>query len=366
MALRYSGNRMQIRALKYLMIFSNLVPAILGFTWGGPWAFALPLYAFSVLPLIEFLVPPDPKNLSEAEMELARQDKIYDFLLYLVVPAQYFMLFLFFRAVTLPDVPAYVLVGHVVSMGIMCGVMGINVAHELGHRKAKHERVMAKLLLLSSLYMHFIIDHNRGHHVRVSTPDDPSSARFGEMLYIFWIRSMWGCWLSAWEIEGKLMKQKGYAFWSIHNEMLRFQLIQAAALAGVGIFIGYLPMLLFFAAALIGGLLLETVNYIEHYGLLRKQLPNGRYEPVQPLHSWNSDHIMGRLLLFELSRHSDHHYRASRKYQILRHVDESPQMPTGYPGMVLLAHLPPLWFRIMNPRVRKAREAAGVETPQGK
>lgn len=357
---------MRFRALKYLMIFSNLIPAILGFLWGGFWSYALPLYAFSILPLIEFLVPPDPDNLSEAEMELARRNRLYDILLYLIVPAQYLMLYLFFRAITLPDIPAGEIVGHVISMGILCGVMGINVAHELGHRKAKHERVMAKLLLLSSLYMHFIIDHNRGHHVRVSTPEDPSSARYGEMLYQFWIRSMWGCFASAWEIEGRLMKQKGRAFWSLHNEMLRFQLIQAAALTAVGIFIGWLPMLLFFSAALIGGLLLETVNYIEHYGLLRQKLPNGRYEAVQPWHSWNSDHVMGRLLLFELSRHSDHHYRASRKYQILRHVSDSPQMPTGYPGMVLLAHVPPLWFRIMNPRVRKAREKAGVTVPENR
>ena len=198
--------------------------------------------------------------------------------------------------------------------------------------------------------MHFFIEHNRGHHKNVSTPEDPSSARKGEMLYAFWFRSVIYSYLSAWKIEQDRLNKKGEPFISYDNEMMRFQVIQLSLLALIWWQFGWLIMLYFVAAATIGFLLLETVNYIEHYGLLR-ELKGDRYERVMPRHSWNSNHVIGRIVLFELSRHSDHHYIASRKYQILRHINESPQMPTGYPGMMLMATFPPLWFYVMNKRV---------------
>ncbi|MEP2023652.1 alkane 1-monooxygenase, partial [Reichenbachiella sp.] len=220
-------------------------------------------------------------------------------------------------------------------------------------RKNKFERFLAKSLLLSSLYMHFYIEHNRGHHKNVSTHEDPSSARRGEWVFFFWFRSMIMGYISAWKIETAQMKKKGYSSISIHNEMLRFQLIQLAFLVLIYWGFGYMPMIYFLVAALIGIIQLETVNYIEHYGLSRTQKETGQYERVQPWHSWNSNHTLGRLFLFELSRHSDHHFLASRKYQILSHHEASPQMPTGYPGMMLLSMVPPLWFVVMHNHIER-------------
>ena len=237
-------------------------------------------------------------------------------------------------------------------MGLLCGVFGINVGHELGHRVNRAEQTLAKILLLSSLYMHFSIEHNKGHHKRVATPEDPSSARYGEWIYGFYFRTLIFGYLSAWQIANAEQKKKNKPAISISNEMVLFHLIEIALVLIILLFFGWLITLYFLTSAIIGILLLETVNYIEHYGLQRKTTGDGKYERAMPEHSWNSDHVIGRLFLFELSRHSDHHYLASRKYQVLRHHDLSPQMPTGYPGMMLLALIPPAWFLIMNKRVK--------------
>jgi alkane 1-monooxygenase len=238
-------------------------------------------------------------------------------------------------------------------MGLLCGVFGINVGHELGHRVNVFEQTLAKMLLLTSLYMHFYIEHNKGHHKRVATPEDPSSARYGEWVYSFYFRSIILSYLSAWHIANEDLRKNGKATFSLLNEMLLFQLIQIAFLAFLFFIFGWQATIYFVVAAIIGFLLLETVNYIEHYGLQRKSTGEGKYERAMPAHSWNSDHVIGRLFLFELSRHSDHHYLASRKYQLLRHHDDAPQMPTGYPGMLLLALIPPIWFWVMNKRIKK-------------
>ncbi len=237
-------------------------------------------------------------------------------------------------------------------MGLMCGTYGINVGHELGHRRKKSERALAKISLLSSQYMHFFIEHNRGHHHRVSTEEDPASARYGETIFGFWLRSVTQSYLSAWYLERERLERSGIPFWTFHNEMLRFHLIQVAFCTALGLGFGWQSLAWYLPAAISGFLLLETVNYIEHYGLSRKKDEQGVYEKVRPHHSWNSDHVLGRLLLFELSRHSDHHFIAARKYQILRHHEESPQMPTGYPGMMVMALIPPIWFAVMHKRIR--------------
>ena len=209
--------------------------------------------------------------------------------------------------------------------------------------------------------MHFFIEHNRGHHKNVSTDADPASSRFGETVYAFYFRTIWGSWMSAWHLEAEKLKRNNLPFWSIKNEMLKFQIIQLILLISIGLVFGGTTLLFFIVGSLIGILLLETVNYIEHYGLRRKK--NGdKFERTLPIHSWNSNHPLGRLILLELSRHSDHHYMASRKYQILRHFDESPQMPTGYPGMLLLSLFPPLWFKLMHRRIDTYRQTQkGIE-----
>ncbi len=349
-------NRKKLNALKYMNVLVLPILAWISFQTHG-WLTYLPLIeSFLFIPLLELTYTPDPRNLTDEKEALRKDDPIYDWQLYIMVPIQFGLLIMFLFSMQEVGLSLIDKAGRISAMGLMCGVIGINVAHELGHRKTWYEQLMAKGLLLTSLYMHFFIEHNRGHHKNVSTKEDPSSARYGEMLYTFWVRSVVFAYLSAWKLEAQRLKKKGNSPFSFRNEMIQFKLIQIGLTVGIGLLFGWVVMSYFIIAAVIGFLLLETVNYIEHYGLERDR-KGDVYERVMPYHSWNSDHKIGRLILFELSRHSDHHYIASRKYQILRHIDDSPQMPTGYPGMMLLATIPPIWFAVMNPRIRRIKES---------
>src|SRR5947209_5766982 len=284
---------MSLRAFKYLSPLLLYALAALAFTGHGWLVWTPVLYGFVLIPLAELFIRPDPRNLSSAEEELARTNKWFDMVLYLTVPFQYAALAFFLFTVSFQANTGMEIAGKTVSMGLLCGVFGINVAHELGHRVNRGEQFLAKSLLLTSLYMHFFIEHNRGHHKRVATPEDPSSARYGEMVYAFYARTIIFSYLSAWEIAAKEMHKKGYKLLSVHNEMLLFQFLQAAFLVLIGFLFGWQTMLLFVAAAVLGILLLETVNYIEHYGLQRRSLAEGKYERAMPVHSWNSDHVIG-------------------------------------------------------------------------
>lgn len=341
-----------MRIFKYLLVFTLPVTVYISFYNTGILSFFPLLYAFALIPFLELFLKPDAGN-EEAEDPDSLSNKIYDWLLYLVVPVQYGFLVLFCFRVAEPGLAAADIIGRISGMGLLCGVLGINVAHELGHRTDKKEQFLAKSLLLTSLYMHFFIEHNRGHHKHVSTEEDPNSARKGEILYVFWLRSVVFAYLSAWKISFGDMEKAGRSRFSLHNEMLQFQLIQVGLVVLIFVLFGNTVTWYFIFAGIFGFLLLETVNYIEHYGLSRKKEANGRYERVQPAHSWNSNHRLGRMLLFELSRHSDHHFLANRKYQTLRHMDNSPQMPTGYPGMMLLSFIPPVWFYVIHRSMKK-------------
>ncbi len=347
---------MRLRALRYSLAFTGPVLACWGLMSAGWATWALPLYAFLFIPLLELVIPPDHTALTETEEAAALKDPLYDMILVAFVPVQWAILFLFLLRVNEPGLQSWEIAGRIATMGLMCGVYGINIAHELGHRAKRWERDLARALLLTSLYMHFIIEHNRGHHRRVATPDDPASARYGENIYAFWGRTIVFSLISAWRIEVERLRKEHKAVFGVHNEMIRFLLIEAALIAAVFIFFGAQVLLCFLAAALIGILLLETVNYIEHYGLGRRLNERGNYGRVQHVHSWNSDHLIGRLMLFELTRHSDHHYQASRKYQVLRGGAQGPQLPTGYPGMMILSLVPPLWFRIVDPLIIRLAE----------
>jgi alkane 1-monooxygenase len=316
---------------------------------------------FVMIPLIELFTKGSTNNLSKIEEELAKENEVYDWMLYGLVPLQYLILIYFLVQVSNESLSLSYKIGATTAYGMACGILGINAAHELGHRPTKHEQLMSKLLLLSTLYMHFFIEHNRGHHKHVSTDLDPASSRYGETVYAFYGRTIFGSYRSAWQLEAERLKKKQLPFWSLKNEMLNYQLIQLILILLIGLVFGLTTLLFFIVGAFIGILLLETVNYIEHYGLRRKQKGQS-YERTMPIHSWNSNHPLGRLILLELSRHSDHHYMASRKYQILRHFDESPQMPTGYPGMLLLSLVPPLWFKVMHKRIEQYKQTQlGVE-----
>lgn len=347
---------MRFRAIKYATPFLIYLGALHAFTSHGIACFSLLIYSWLIIPMLELFIEPDPNNLEAAEEEIAKNDRAYDWILYTIVLLQVPTLLLFFQSMQEENLSLADRIGRIATMGMLCGTFGINVGHELGHRTNRYEQLLAKLALMTSLYMHFFIEHNRGHHKNVATPEDPSSARHGEPVYTFWIRTIVFSYLSAWRIANREVLNKAKSKWSLKNEMIQIHLIQAALLFAIFFMFGILTVAYFLIAAAMGILLLETVNYIEHYGLSRKQLSNGKYERAMPVHSWNSNHVIGRLMLFELSRHSDHHYLASRKYQLLKNHVDAPQMPTGYPGMMLLTLIPPAWFYVMNRRIRKQKE----------
>ncbi|WP_457615896.1 alkane 1-monooxygenase [Lutibacter sp.] len=343
--------------LKYLNIFVLAATIYIALTNYGIWTYLPLLFTFVAIPLFELLFKPNRYNLSELEKEKAKNDKYFSFVLYAVVPIQVFLLYLFLESVQ-DNLTTSDLVGRVIAFGISCGIFGINAGHELGHRSNRFEQLLGEILLLTSLETHFLPYHNSGHHYHVATPKDPASSRKGETVFAFWFRSQFGSYIQAWQIESRKLKKKKVPFISIYNRMLVYTFLQILLLFTIYTLFNFNTVILFGIASAIGIILLETVNYIEHYGLVRKQNENGNYERVQPYHSWNSDHVVGRTLLFELSRHSDHHYRASKHYQILDSMPNSPQMITGYPGMMLLSLIPPLWFKIMHRELEKFKKSS--------
>lgn len=346
---------MNVKALKYFSVLSTLIFACLSFTLRGVWTFSLPCYVFIVIPIFELMLPGNGKNLTEGEEIEALKDRSYDYVLYSMVPILYAAVVFFLFSIKEPGLSGFEMAGRILSIGILLVTIGFNVGHELGHRKARHEQFMSKSLLLLSLQIHFIIEHNRGHHKRTSTDEDPASSRYGETLYAFWIRSWVMGYISAWKLEAERLKRKDLPFFSMQNEMIRFEIIQLLLLAVIYFGFGWGVTLAFIAATVISKLFFETINYIEHYGLRRKK-KDASYEKVLPVHSWNSNQDVGRIILFELTRHSDHHYKASRKYQVLKHYAEVPQMPAGYPAMLLLSFFPPLWFYVMHRQIGRFKQ----------
>ena len=339
--------------LKYLVAYSIPISAIIGLNLQGYWSFFTPVFAFVLIPIFEILLPLQTKNISEKEREVKSKSTFFDVLLLLNIPFFYGILGWFLWSLQFNNYSNLELTGLIFSIGIVMGSNCINVAHELGHRKSNWQKMAGKFLLLPSLYMHFYIEHNFGHHLHAATPEDPATARYNQSVYSFWFTSIFRQYVKAWEIQEKLLKNNKNSFFSSKNDMFWYVLLQIGYLMTVFLFFGTIGLLFAFSSAIIGILLLESVNYIEHYGLLRLKTKSGRYERVKEMHSWNSNHVIGRIVLYELTRHSDHHYKTSKKYQILDCHDESPQMPFDYPTSVVLAMVPPLWFKIMNKRVPK-------------
>ncbi|MDA8886310.1 alkane 1-monooxygenase [Bacteroidia bacterium] len=309
-------------------------------------SYSLVFLSFGLIPLLELVLPPN-KTQTTKESALA-----YDLIIYSLVPLFLFLMILFLTTIG-GETNRLILYGKISAMGILIGIFGINMAHELGHRKSKLDRFLAQLLLCSSQYTHFYIEHNRGHHKRVATPDDPATARKGENLFLFWIRSIKDAYTSAWHLENTSTQKKGLPKFSWQNDMVKYTVFQLLILAIIGLSFGTPVLLYYILATLIGILLLESINYLEHYGLLRKKISEAAYERVQDKHSWNSDHILGRYLLFELTRHSHHHANSLVKYPDLLSREGSPQLPTGYPGMILLSLVPPLFFKVMDKKLKK-------------
>ncbi len=340
-----------MKDLKYLTAYMTPALCFIGLWYGGWWLFVTPLVIFGLVPLLELWMPSLKSNLNDKEKTKKGNQRFFDVLLWLNVPIVFGLLIYGFHVFNESSLETYEIIGLVISLGIVAGSNGINVAHELGHRQESWERFLGKILLLPSLYMHFYVEHNYGHHLKAATPDDPASARYNENLYSFWLRSVPSQYKSAWQIQWKQNAASSRPTLSLKNDMLWYTVIQLGYLLAIGLIFSWSTAIVAIAIAVVGFSLLEIINYLEHYGLRRQQKKSGRYEVVREVHSWNSNHALGRILLYELTRHSDHHYRASKKYQLLDYHDISPQLPYGYPTMMVIALLPPLWFHLVNKRV---------------
>lgn len=318
-----------------------------------------PILLYILLPALDRKFGPDGQNPPDEVMERLENDRYYRYCTYAYIPFQYASVIFGAYLFTASDLswlgfdgslgwPAKI--GLALSVGMLGGV-GINTAHEMGHKKDSLERWLAKITLAQTLYGHFYIEHNRGHHVRVATPEDPASARFGETFWEFLPRSVIGSLKSAWELEARRLERSGKRQWHWSNDVLNAWAMSVVLYAALIAVFGWALIPYVVISAVFGFTLLETVNYLEHYGLLRQKLASGRYERCAPSHSWNSDHIVTNLFLYHLQRHSDHHANPTRRYQTLRSMEGAPNLPSGYASMIGLTYFPPLWRKVMDHRV---------------
>lgn len=347
--------------MKKIGFFSALIlPTLLflGMHLGGPFQWMIHVFVFLLVPLMDYIIQKDTANVPAAEVSESMKAQFYKLITFVWVYVQLVVLIWGFYWVSTQELSWISWIAFTSGMALVTGGIGITVAHELGHRTEKIEQTYSKILLMSVCYMHFFIEHNRGHHLRVATPEDPATSRKGETFYAFWWRSVTLGYLSSWHLEAERLKKKEQGFWSLSNQMIWFQVLPIVfILFFFGIFsyaqgrlVWEVPAF-FFIQSILGFSLLELVNYLEHYGMERKQLPSGTYEKVTPLHSWNASQLVSNFLLFQLQRHSDHHAAAHKRYQALDHNESSPQLPAGYSAMIILACIPPLWFAVMNPRL---------------
>ncbi|HLL92746.1 MAG TPA: alkane 1-monooxygenase [Solirubrobacteraceae bacterium] len=342
---------------RYAWLLGLLIPTLPFLSWGlvhatglGLFWFYGPILVFAVFPPLDLALGVDARNPPDSVIKWLEQDRYYRWCTYLYLPIQYAGLVFACWLWSHGHLSTLDSIGLALTVAMVSGI-AINTAHELGHKRASIERWLSRVALAQSGYGHFYIEHNRGHHVRVATPEDPASARLGESFYAFLPRTVLGSARSAWELERTRLARLGSSPWSPRNDILgawAMTIVLFAALV-VGFGLVVLPYLLI--QAVIGFSLLEVVNYLEHYGLLRQRREDGRYERTRPEHSWNSNNVASNVLLYHLQRHSDHHANPIRRYQALRHVDEAPQLPTGYAGMIVLAMIPPLWRRVMDRRL---------------
>ena len=317
--------------------------------WTG-FYFAGPVFILVIIPLLDWVFGTDRSNPPDWAVEQLAEDRFYRWCTFLFLPLQYAGLVFACWVVTTRGLTLVDQFGYALTVGTVAGV-AINTAHERGHKRVKTERRLAKLALAQSGYGHFYVEHNRGHHNRVATPEDPASSRLGETFWEFLPRTVVGSARSAWELEARRLRAQGKRVWSTDNDVLTAWTMTVVLFGGLTAAFGVeiLPFLV--VQAVFGFSLLEVVNYLEHYGLMRQKDANGRYERCQPEHSWNSNHVASNVILYQLERHSDHHAHPTRRYQALRHFNDAPQLPSGYGLMLGLAYLPPVWRRVMDHRV---------------
>jgi alkane 1-monooxygenase len=314
------------------------------FWWTGPFI------VYALLPFLDTAIGKDSDNPPDSAIKWLEQDRYYRWCTYVFLPLQYGSLVFACYLWGSGDLSVVGSLGLAVTVGMVAGI-AINTAHELGHKRKQAERWLSKIALAQSGYGHFFIEHNRGHHVRVATPEDPASSRLGESFWRFLPRTVTGSLKSAIHLEKERLDRLGKPFFTISNDVLNAWAMSVVLFGTlIAVFgIEVAPYLLL--QAVIGFSLLEVVNYLEHYGLLRQRREDGRYERCAPSHSWNSDNVASNVFLYHLQRHSDHHANPVRRYQALRHFEDAPELPSGYATMILLAWFPPVWWRVMDKRV---------------
>jgi len=345
---------------RFAWLFSVLGPAISLVGTAGvsmfdasSWLLFFPLAFFYIfVPLLDLFIGEDTSNPPESSIEALEADPYYRWIAYATVPILWVAVIFNCIFLSTHSLTALEWIATVMTTGSVLG-FGLNVSHELGHKLQTAPRKIALFNTALGAYGHFSIEHNRGHHRHVSTPEDPASAKMGENIYQFACREMPGAALRAWRLEANRLQRQNKSEWHFENEIL-----QALCLTSVvyGILIGFYGLDMFLVlipVALWGAFQLTSANYVEHYGIQRLKTSNGNYENCQPHHSWNSNHLVSNLVLFQLQRHSDHHAHPGRSYQSLRDFPELPRLPSGYFGMFFLAYLPPLWYRVMDPLLIK-------------
>ncbi|HEV7492973.1 alkane 1-monooxygenase [Baekduia sp.] len=344
---------------RYAWLLGLLVPLLPFMAWGlvaltgfGVFWFWGPIFIFGVMPFLDTAIGKDSSNPPDSVVKYLEQDRYYRWCTYAFIPLQFVALVGGAALLAGDDLGLIEKLGLALTLGCVNGI-GINTAHELGHKRASLERWLSKVALAPTGYGHFYIEHNRGHHVRVATPEDPASSRMGESFYRFWPRTVAGSLRSSFELEAQRLERDDIKWYSPRNDILNAWAMTVVLFAALLLVFGVdlLPWLVI--QGVVGFSLLEVVNYLEHYGLLREKRDDGtdRYERTEPRHSWNSDNVSSNVLLYHLQRHSDHHAHPTRRFQALRHFDEAPELPSGYATMILLAVIPPLWRRVMDPRV---------------
>jgi alkane 1-monooxygenase len=336
------------------------VVIVAGAWMGGPWTFLPLAIIYLAVPIVDAIAGLNPGNPGAEDLDRLSGNPWFRAITWAWVPTQIALIAWALRFVSTGDASLLETAGVTLSTGVTTGAIGITFAHELVHRPGKWERGLGEVLLASVSYPHFAIEHVFGHHRYVATPQDPATARYGETLYRFLPRTLLGSVRSAWQLEAARLRRRRRAMRSWSNRFVRYGATQLAIYGGVAAVLGLPAALALGVQALVAIAMLETINYVEHYGLVRQQVGPDRYEPVMPWHSWNSCHRVSNWLLINLARHADHHMAASKRYQVLSHLGDAPQLPAGYGTMLLVALVPPVWRHMMDPRVEAWRREHGA------
>ena len=342
---------------RYLWLFSLMWPWVpiiavyLYFVTGSQWALVSPLaVGFVLVPIFDVLFGADKTNPPEVVVPQLDKDQYYRWLTFLAIPLHFLGLGVAIWFVGNYQMDPFFYIGFSVVAGIYGGLC-LNTAHEIGHKNTKLDKLLARIVLAIPAYGHFCVEHNNGHHRDVSTPEDPASSRMGESIYRFMLREIPGAAKRGWAAEAERLSRKGHSFWSVHNHVLQSYALSLLIQGGAVLMFGWVVIPFLLIHNVVAWFQLTSANYIEHYGLLRERLENGRYERCKPHHSWNANHIFSNIVLFQLERHSDHHANASRPYQSLRSFENLPELPSGYFGMYFVAYFPALWFSVMDKRL---------------